>query len=138
MGKRNKNKQPNRYTGKNIDMMGDVAHMERHALDVFRDMSRGRFNPNLVTEFLNKDFVRVAIVCAQKEHRKNAIILNALNYSYGTSNDADVIQLINRYISTCRGWEYIISSLYTVFNTSDLGTVYGMAQRLSSDRELRL
>ena len=119
-------------------MMGDPAHMERHALDVFRDMSRSKYNPNLVTEFLNKDFVRAAIICAQKQHRQNSIILNALNYSYVASADPDVIQLTNKYISTCRGWEYIISSLYTVYNTSDLGIVYGMIRRLSSDRELRL
>lgn len=143
MGKRNKNnrggnQQPPRYKGKNVDMMGDPGRMERHAIDVFRDMSKGRYNFNNISEFLNREFVIAAIQAAQKQLRQHEILRNALNYAYGASADTDVITLRNREMTTCQGWEFVISSLYVILNTQDLGTVYGLANRLSANRELRL
>ena len=134
----NTDKQPPRYRGKNIDMMGNPDRMERHAIDVFRDMSRGRYNINNIFEFNNKEFVQAAIIASQKELRKHTILKNALEYAYGASIDSDVITLKNRELMSCQGWEFIISSLYVVLNTGDLGTVYGMNNRLSTNRDLRL
>ena len=127
------NSQPQRYKGKNVDMMGDPGRMERHAIDVFRDMSRGKYNFNNISEF-----VLAAITASQKQLRIHQILKNALEYAYGNSDDNDVMMLKNRELVSCQGWETIIQSLYIVLNTQDLGTVYGMANRLSANRDLRL
>ena len=132
------NSQPQRYKGKNVDMMGDPGRMERHAIDVFRDMSRGKYNFNNISEFLNREFVLAAIIASQKQLRIHQILKSALEYAYGNSDDNDVMMLKNRELVSCQGWETIIQSLYIVLNTQDLGTVYGMANRLSANRDLRL
>lgn len=140
MGKRNRNngKKPQIYRGKNVDMMGDPGRMERHSIDVFRDMSRGRYNFNNIYEFLNRDFVIAAIMGAQKQLRRHEIMFNSLTFAYGASNDEDVISLTRQEFNTCNAWRSIISALYIVLNTQDLGTVYGLVNQLSSSREIRL
>lgn len=135
---KNKNKQPQKYTGKNIDYMGDPGRMERHAVDVFRDMSRGKYNFNNLVEFENRDFVYAAIKAAEKNYRRHDILRVALSYTYGMSNDPDVVGLMNNEQTCCNGWQYIINSMYAFMNTKDYGALMGMAQQLSSNRNLRL
>lgn len=141
MGKRNRNngeRKPQIYRGKNVDMMGDPGRMEKHAIDVFRDMSNGRYNPNNIYEFLNRDFIISAINGAQKQLRRHEILFNALSFAYGASNDVDVIAMTRQEFNSCTGWRHVISVLYTVLNTQDLGTVYGLINQLSSSRDIRL
>lgn len=142
MGKRNNRRNngsnPPVYRGKNVDMMGDPGRMERHAIDVFRDMSRGKYNYNNAFEFMNRDFVLAAINAASKQHRLHCIKLCAMEYAYGQCIDSDVISITNQERNFCKGWEMIINSLYVILNTGDIGTVYGLINRLRSDRDLRL
>lgn len=133
----NKGKPPV-YRGKNIDMMGDPGRMERHAIDVFREMCRGKYQYSNVTEFMNRDFVYAAITAASKQLRINTIKFNAMTYAYGASSDPDVIAITNQERNSCKAWESIINSLYIVLNTGDLGTVYGLINRLQGDKGLRL
>lgn len=134
----NQNGQPPRYRGKNIDMMGDPGRMKRHAIDVFRDISRGRYNTNNIAEFLNQEFIMAAITGAREQLRRHEILRNAIVYAYGASADPDVLSLRNQETVTCQGWELIINTLYVILNTQDLGTVYGLINRLSTNRDLRL
>ena len=141
MGKnrnRNNNQKQQRYTGKNVDHFGDPMRMERHALDVFRDMSRGKYNFNYLNEFMNNDFVYAAIRVAQKNIRRHDIVASALSYAYGASNDPDVISLRNQENAILTGWTFIHSSFCGFTGTGDLGSLMGMAQWLSNNREIRL
>ena len=146
MGKNNNNRRkgngqqqrPPRYTGKNIDYMGDAGRMKRHAVDVFREMSHGRYNFNNIAEFNNRDFLYAAIQAAEENMKQSSIISSALNYAYGMSNDPDVVALKNRYISMYNGWMFIRNSMIQFTNTMDFGALMGMARQLSSNRDLRL
>lgn len=141
MGKNNKNRnnqKPQRYTGKNVDYLGDPMRMERHAVDVFRDMSRGKYNFNNLNEFMNQDFVYAAIRAAQKNIRKHQILVNALAYAYGACNDPDVISLRNQENAALTGWTFIVNGLCSFTSSMDLGSLMGMAQWLSNNREIRL
>lgn len=135
--KKNGNKPP-RYTGKNVDYMGDPGRMERHAVDVFRDMSRGKYNFNNISEFNNRDFIYAAIQAAEKNMKRHDIMRVALDYTYGMSNDPDVIALKNMELSCYNGWCFIRNSMYGFMNTGDFGSLMGMAQHLSANRDLRL
>lgn len=140
---RNKNnnrsqQKPQRYTGKNVDYMGDPGRMERHSIDVFRDMSRGKYNFNNIVEFQNRDFVMAAIRAAEKNMKRHDILVTALNFTYGSSNDPDVIAMKNQELASYNGWAFIRNSLYAFMNTMDFGALYGLANQLSSNRELRL
>lgn len=142
--RRNKNNngggqnRPQQYTGKNKDPMGDSGRMERYAIDMFRDMSRGKFDLSNVYKFQNRDFAYAAIRAAEKNFRRHDIMKTALNFAYGRSDDVDVIALTNIEISTCNGWQYIINTLYAFMQTGDLGMLAGMAQQLANNRNLRL
>lgn len=137
-GKRNNGNNPQIYRGKNVDMMGDPGRMERHAIDVFRDMSKGRYNYANISEFMNRDFVFAAINAASKQHRTHTIKLYAMEYAYGQSFDPDVISITNQERNFCKGWEMVINSLYIILNTGDIGTIYGLINRLQTNRDLRL
>ena len=132
------NNNPQRYTGKNVNVMGDSGRMEKHAIDVFRDMNRQKYNFDNIYEFQNRDFVYAAIRAAEKNHRRHDIIRNALDYAYGASDDVDVISLRNIEQTTCAGWQYIVNTMYAFMQTGDLGMIVGMAQQLSNNRNLRL
>lgn len=139
--KRNKNKggnRPQQYTGKNKDPMGDSGRMEQYATNIFRDMCRGKYNLDNIFEFQNRDFVYAAIRAAEKNHRRHDILKTALQFTYGQSDDVDVIALTNIEQQTCFGWQYIVSTLYGYMQTNDLGMLVGMAQKLASNRNLRL
>lgn len=139
MGKnKNRNQRPQRYTGKNVDYLGDPMRMERHAVDIFRDMSRGKYNFNNLNEFLNHDFVYAAIRAAQKNIKKHEILSTALSYAYGASNDPDVIALRNQENFSLTGWNFIYNGLCSFTHTLDLGGLMGMAQWLANNREIRL
>ena len=129
---------PPRYTGKNVDVMGDPGRMEKHAIDVFRDMSRGKYNFDNIFEFQNRDFVYAAIRAAEKQHRRHDIIRTALDFAYGASDDVDVISLRNIELTTCNGWLYIVNTMYRYMRTGDITSLMGMAQKLSGNRNLRL
>lgn len=134
-----KNGKPQKfYTGKNKDFMGDPGRMERHAVDVFRDMSRGKYNFSNIAEFNNRDFVYAAIQAAAKNARKHHILKTALDYTYGTSSDPDVIALKNQEMATYNGWYYVYSGMINFMNSGDLGAIMGMAQYLLNNREIRL
>lgn len=137
-GKNHNNQKPQRYTGKNVDNFGDPMRMERHAVDVFRDMSRGKYNFNNLNEFMNQDFVYAAISAAKKNIRRHQILVNALNYAYGASNDPDVISLKNQENATLTGWTFVVNGLCAFTSTMDMGSLMGMAQWLSNNREIRL
>ena len=138
--RRNKggNNRPQQYTGKNKDPMGDVGRMEHHAVEVFRDMCRGRYNLENLFEFQNRDFVYAAIKAAEHEFRMNDIIRQALDYTYGMSDGVDVIAQKNYFQSRCNGWQYIVNTMYAFMQTQDMGMLVGMANMLASNRNLRL
>ena len=136
--KRGGGNNPQRYTGKNVDAMGDPGRMEKHAIDVFRDMSRGKYNFDNIFEFQNRDFVYAAIRAAEKQHRRHDIIRTALDFAYAASDDVDVISLRNIELTTCSGWQFIINTMYGYMQTGDIASLMGMAQRLSGNRNLRL
>lgn len=127
-----------RYTGKNIDMMGDAGRMERHAVDVFRDMNRGRWNINGLSDFYNRDFVWSALKAAERNIRKHDIYFTALNYTYPNCADSDVIALKNQEMQSLNGWRYIYQVLMGYMNSGDIGAILGMNNQLSTNRDLRL
>ena len=143
MGKANKNKnngRPPRYTGKNVDHLGDPLRMERHATDIFRDMSRSRYNINNIYEFQNRDFVLASIRVAQQQMRQAQIVLNALLAAYRgpSAADPDVIALVSRYQMTYNGWYKVYSVTLNYLNTGDLGSIIGLVNVLGNSRDLRL
>lgn len=141
MGKNNKRKTNNgqpRYTGKNINYMGDASRMEKHAVDIFREMSRGKYNTNNLSEFNNRDFVLAAIKACERNIRQQNILVFSLNYTYGTSTDPDVIALKNKNVNILNGWIFVRDSLIRFNNSMDFGGLLGMVQHLATNRELRL
>lgn len=138
MGKNRNGKRPQVYTGKNKDPMGDPGRMERHAIDVFRDMSRGKYNFSNLVEFNNRDFVYAAIQAASKNVRKHNILKTALEFTYGASSDPDVVALKNQENATANGWFFVYATMTNFMNTQDLGAIMGMAQQLLNNRDLRL
>lgn len=134
----NRGSQPQRYTGKNVDVMGDAGRMERHAIDVFRDMSRGRWNVQNIYEFQNTDFVWAALKAAERNVRRHDILLTALNYTYPGCSDADVIALKNQEMNIRNGWSYVYSILTGYINSGDIGAIFGMNNQLSTNRDLKL
>lgn len=135
MGKsNNKNKRPERtprYTGKNIDPMGDATRMGRFAISLFKDMCHGRFEFNKnIGVFQNPEFINSAIVAVNEKLRENSTYLVALNYTYGASNDLIVAQLIERHTKAIEGWDFIRNTLYMILNTRDISLVYGLINRL--------
>lgn len=141
MGKNNRNgKRPQRYTGKNVDHLGDPLRMERHAVDIFRDMSRSRYNINNLSEFQNQDFVMACIRASQQQVRQNQIVLNALRAAYQglSASDPDVIGMTNKFQMLVNGWSKVYTTMYSFYNTGDLGSIIGLVGVLSSSRDLRL
>ena len=114
MGKNNKNRngnnRPPKYTGNNVNPLGDPYRMKRHAEETFRDMCRGRYNFNNISEFMNDDFVNACIKCAEEKIRIQNIYLTALNYTYANSSDQMVTGLKNQHQITLRAW-------YQIYNT---------------------
>ena len=134
MGKPNRSKRPERtprYTGKNIDPMGDATRMGRFAVSLFKDMCHGKFDFNKnISVFQNREFINSAIVEVNNKLRENSTYLIALNYTYGASNDLVVAQLIERHTKAIEGWEFIKNILYMILNSGDISLVYGLLNRL--------
>ena len=142
MGKNNKNRNNNnrapKYTGNNVNPLGDTYRMKRHAEEVFRDMSRGRYNFNNISEFMNDDFVNACIKCAEEKIRTQNIYLTALNYTYANSSDPMVTGLKNQHQITLSGWYQIYNTMCGFTFHKDMGTILGLCNSLSTNRELRL
>lgn len=144
MGKNNKNRgnnnnnRPPRYTGNNVYALGDPIRMKRHAEEVFRDMSRGRYNLNDIVEFQNDDFIVACIKTAEEKIRTQNIYLTALNFTYARSTDPMVTALKNQHQIALNGWLQIHRVITGYSVHKDVGTLVGLFQSLSTNRELRL
>ena len=94
-----------RYKGNNANPMGDIGRMGKHAIGIFKDMSRGKVrHAGEYTEFYNQDFIRGAIDEVVYRIRENSIYQYALLSVYGNSTDPQVMSMIKKHTAAIEGW----------------------------------
>lgn len=132
---RNNNRGP-RYNGKNVDPKGDGIRMGRFAVGKIRDMASGKFNMNDAHLFIEDNFVASANQAITERIRENDIIYSALSYTYGTTDDVQVLKLINKAWLGKEGWMYALTMINQIHLTQDLSIINGMLNRLPNYRNV--
>lgn len=132
---KNNNKRTPRYTGKNINPMGDPSRMGKHAVNMLKDMSRKQFDfPRNAPLFQNREFVMSALTEITYKIREQNTILMALNYTYGASNDTLVHQLIEKSTKAVEGWSYAAQILNFILSSGDISWVNALMNKLPDYR----
>lgn len=124
-----------KYKGNDVDPMGDVGRMGRHAIGIFKDIAKGRARPyGSYTEFNNKDFLVGAIDEIAAKMREHNIYIFALRSAYGGTNDPQVITMVNKHVKALEGWTYVYQSMNQMLMTGDTSILLGLMNRLPDYR----
>lgn len=126
---------PKRYKGKNVDPMSGPVQMGRYAGRLFIDMARGNFRLDTDgVHFQNREFILAAINEVEVRIVEQQIYNTSLTYTYGGSNDVNVLRLMERHRRGLDAWMYVRETLIALLNTGDMGLIIGLMSRLPDYR----
>lgn len=126
---------PKRYKGKNVDPMSGPVQMGRHAGRLFIDMARGNFRMDTDgIVFQNREFILAAINEAEVRIVEQQIYNTSLTYTYGGSNDVNVLRLMEKHRRGLEVWMYVRETMIALLNTGDMGLIIGLMSRLPDYR----
>lgn len=112
MKKNNGNKQP----PINAKTMG------RAGMKAIKDLAFGNYDFYKEGHvFRNPEFVKATIAEVDKKLYNVQVILNALNYAYGNSEELAIKSLIDKTERSCRAYMFIRQQLCSTLTTGDTG-----------------
>ena len=117
---------------KNPDPMSNPQTMGREGMRIIRNIAFGKFN--FYTEghvFRNLDFVKALITEVDKRIMDSGIHVNAIQYAYSGSQDANVLNLLHRDKKTLEAYMLIRQTLDSiVISGGDTGFLLVLTNKL--------
>lgn len=117
---------------KNPDPMSNPQTMGREGMRIIRNIAFGKFN--FYTEghvFRNLDFVKALITEVDKRIMDAGIHVNAIQYAYSGSQDANVLNLLHRDKKTLEAYMLIRQTLDSiVISGGDTGFLLVLTNKL--------
>ena len=117
---------------KNPDPMSNPQTMGREGMRIIRNIAFGKFN--FYTEghvFRNLDFVKALITEVDKRIMDAGIHVNAIQYAYSGSQDANVLNLLHRDKKTLEAYILIRQTLDSiVISGGDTGFLLVLTNKL--------
>ena len=122
----------NKKGGRPIDPMSNPRTMSREGMRLIRNMANGTFNfYNEGHVFRDTDFCNAVIFEVDKRRMDASIHLVAMQYTYGASTDAHVLNLIHRDRKTLEAYNLIREILNSiVINGGDTTFLHVLENRL--------